>query len=105
MANGECREEDSFTVKELRIIEWKLYRVMTSSFSPHDSPNLLTGRRPDGRAGGRSSSSLIEQDVVYGVGLSVEIFCTYTRLTGTVGLVHSLRIISNSMVELDIDNR
>ena len=84
MANGECRVEDSFTVKELRIIEWKWYRVMTSSFSPHDSPNLLTGRpahgrrtaaRPAGRrseewtieqvgAEGRSSSSLIEQDVV-----------------------------------------
>ena len=56
VANGECRVEDSFTVKELRIIEWKWYRVMTSSFSPHDSPNLLTGR-PHGRgwmAGGRA---------------------------------------------------
>ena len=68
VANGECRVEDSFTVKELRIIEWKWYRVMTSSFSPHDSPNLLTGR-PHGRrttaarpAGGRNTEEwTIEQ--------------------------------------------
>ena len=66
MANGECRVEDSFTVKELRIIEWKWYRVMTSSFSPHDSPNLLTGR-PHGRrtaaaaAGRRTDGRMVEQ--------------------------------------------
>ena len=68
VANGECRVEDSFTVKELRIIEWKWYRVMTSSFSPHDSPNLLTGRPHGRRTAARPASRRTEEWTIEQVG-------------------------------------